>query len=245
MAPFLQLAHHFAKAAKNGLLLWSHFCSFTAIPTSYISALDFWHSLVWNFEFHELDFLSPVWTWFLQATQAVKIQFKLGKKTVQQTQNFKLENVQNQVQRDRRLLRLVLFVLFLFVKSKKTHSKFGIENSWKYDVISSKMYAKDSILKIFSFLKYFRHWSPAINGIQKISKVLYPPPLIWSNHQSWRPCLTWMNQMVATKIMRSIFQLCHSVFCYTCFYKTCQRCVENGHLGNDHFNVNFCMWLLK
>ena len=124
-----------------------------------------------------------------------------GKKPVQQTQNFKLENVQNQVQRDRRLLRLVLFVLFLFVKSKKTHSKFGIENSWKYEVISSK----DSILKIFSFLKYFRHWSPAINGIQKISKVLYPPPLIWSNHQSWRPCLTWMNQKVATKIMKSIF----------------------------------------
>ena len=35
---------------------------------------------------------------FLQATQAVKIQFKLGKNPVYQTGNFKLENVKNQVQ---------------------------------------------------------------------------------------------------------------------------------------------------
>ena len=40
-----------------------------------------------------------VWTEFLQATQAVKIQFKLGKKI----QFFKLESVKNQVQIDRRL----------------------------------------------------------------------------------------------------------------------------------------------
>ena len=42
-----------------------------------------------------------VWTGFLQATQAVKIQLKLGKNPIHQTRNFKLENVKNQVQIDR------------------------------------------------------------------------------------------------------------------------------------------------
>ena len=46
----------------------------------YLSALDFWHSRVWNLDFDELDFFQ-VWTGFLQATQTVKIQFKLGKKS--------------------------------------------------------------------------------------------------------------------------------------------------------------------
>ena len=61
-----------------------------------ISALDFDKSLVWNIKFDELDFFL-FWTGFLQATQAVKIQFKLGKNPVHQTQNFKLENAKNQV----------------------------------------------------------------------------------------------------------------------------------------------------
>ena len=42
-----------------------------------------------------------VWNGLLQTTQAVKIQFKLGKKSTLSTQNFKLENVKNQVQIDR------------------------------------------------------------------------------------------------------------------------------------------------
>ena len=47
-----------------------------------------------NIEFDELDFfLVPTG----QATQAGKIQFKLGKNPVHQTQNFKIENVKNQV----------------------------------------------------------------------------------------------------------------------------------------------------
>ena len=68
--------------------------------TPYLSAVDFWHCQVWNFKFEEPDFFL-VWTGFLQATQAVKIQFKLGKYPVRQTRNFKQENVKNQVQIDR------------------------------------------------------------------------------------------------------------------------------------------------
>ena len=40
---------------------------------------------------------------FLQATQAVKIPFKLEKTPVYQTRSFKLENVKTQVQIDRKI----------------------------------------------------------------------------------------------------------------------------------------------
>ena len=57
----------------------------------YLSALDFWHSRVWNLEFDELDFFQ-VWTGFLQTTQTVKIQFKLGKNTVQTRKKYSSSN---------------------------------------------------------------------------------------------------------------------------------------------------------
>ena len=58
-----------------------------------------------------------VWTGFLQATQAVKIQFKLGKKSTLSTQNFKLENVKNQVQIDRGLgkIQFNIYIEVFFV----------------------------------------------------------------------------------------------------------------------------------
>ena len=57
----------------------------TEIQTSYLSALDFWRSWVWDFELDELDFCS---------TQAVKIKLKLvGKNPVYQTGNIKLGKV--------------------------------------------------------------------------------------------------------------------------------------------------------
>ena len=48
----------------------------------------------------------------MQATQAVKIQFKLGKKNpALQTRNFKLENAKNQGQIDRGLVPIQFFYI--------------------------------------------------------------------------------------------------------------------------------------
>ena len=78
---------------------WKENSSYAGL-SPYLSALDLWHSLVWNIEFDELEFFL-VWTGFLKATQAVKIQFKqLDKIPIHQTLNFKLENVKIQVQID-------------------------------------------------------------------------------------------------------------------------------------------------
>ena len=63
-----------------------------------------------------MDFFQ-IWIGFLQATQAVKIQFKLGKIPVYQTRNFKLENVKNQVQIDRGLgeIQFNMYIEVFFV----------------------------------------------------------------------------------------------------------------------------------
>ena len=55
--------------------------------------------LVWRSLMNWIFFL--FWTRFLQARQAVKIQFKLGKKSIHQTWNLKLENVKIQAHIDR------------------------------------------------------------------------------------------------------------------------------------------------
>ena len=75
------------------------------------NCIFFWHSLVWN-TYHVW------WTGLFQATQAVKIQFKLEKKNpFHQTQNFKPENLKNQLQIDRGFAillcgaRIVVFVI--------------------------------------------------------------------------------------------------------------------------------------
>ena len=55
----------------------------------------------WNFEFDELDFCRLHTE---LATQAVKIQFKLEKKNpIHQTWKFKLENLENQAQKDEKI----------------------------------------------------------------------------------------------------------------------------------------------
>ena len=46
--------------------------SINSALTSYLLALDFWHSSVWNFNFDEWIFFL-VWTGILKATQAVKL----------------------------------------------------------------------------------------------------------------------------------------------------------------------------
>ena len=48
-----------------------------------------------------MDFF-PSLNWIFTACVACSLQFKLGKNPVDQTRNFKLENVKNQVQIDRR-----------------------------------------------------------------------------------------------------------------------------------------------
>jgi hypothetical protein len=56
------------------------------------SVLEFWKFLVWKIKFDELDFFFR--PGFLQATQAVKNQFKLDKKSsnlIFQTRNFKIQ----------------------------------------------------------------------------------------------------------------------------------------------------------
>ena len=63
--------------------------------TPYLSALDFWHSLVWHFEFDELNFF-PSLNWIFTACVACNC-----KNHVHQTRYFKLENVKNQAQIDR------------------------------------------------------------------------------------------------------------------------------------------------
>ena len=69
--------------------------------TLYLSALDFWYSLAWNFEFDELDFF-PCLNWIFTACVACKNPVQTRKKNhVHQTWNFKLNNVKNQVQIDR------------------------------------------------------------------------------------------------------------------------------------------------
>ena len=76
---------------------WNRVNVSTNPPIYQLSALDFWLFLVWISSLIDRIFFL-LWTGFLQATQAVKIQFKLGKNPVHQTWNFKLENVKNQVQ---------------------------------------------------------------------------------------------------------------------------------------------------
>ena len=56
----------------------------------YLSALDYWHSLVCDIKFDELDFFSSL-NWIFAAWQAVKIQFKLEKKN-QQFVKLKISN---------------------------------------------------------------------------------------------------------------------------------------------------------
>ena len=63
------------------------------IQTPYLSALNFWHSLAWNFKFDELDFF-PSLNWIFAG-------YSDSKNPIHQTWYFKLENVKNQVQIDR------------------------------------------------------------------------------------------------------------------------------------------------
>ena len=72
---------------------WNENSSYADL-SPYLSALDLWHSLVWNIEFDELEFFL-VWTGFLKTTQAVKIQFKQGQNSNSSNFKFQTRECQN------------------------------------------------------------------------------------------------------------------------------------------------------
>ena len=71
--------------------------SITITYSPYLCALNFGHSVVWNFQFNRLIFF-PSFNWIFYC----KFPVQTCKKNLgHQTRNFKLENVKNQVQIDR------------------------------------------------------------------------------------------------------------------------------------------------
>jgi hypothetical protein len=93
----------------------------------------------WFLTFSVLKF-RVCWTGFLQATQAVEIQFKLGKNPVHQTRNFILENVKNQVQIDRGNIHLPVHLTSIspvWGTNARFESKLELESNQKLLIVVS------------------------------------------------------------------------------------------------------------